>query len=418
MGNDEHGTGFVGGLEELSDPATAAGLGDGRRPTRRQLLLGAGAVLAGGSAWALSRPRHRPPTAAPQPAPPSLSGRAPLWTYHGTGSYALARFDRPPTLPVFLSDSGLTGLDPATGRSRYHLDLAPGAMLVVGAEQMFRGSGVSAVPSGRIDRWDLATGQTGWSYAPPAQTPGKPVDAQPLACDGTVLYCTNEQPGNGLSGSALVAVDVPSRQVRWSLPGAPDAWLLGAATAPGGRLLCGDTQKGLTVLNTADGRRLWSAATGGYLGWQTADEQHVYLGLDTTGVQALSLADGTVSWQVAPRADQSWHYLQPLAAAGSVYLFTDDGLVTAHAADSGRQIWSATLPFRLDTRNRPLLVAGTLVVPGTADGGVVALDAATGAVRWTFRDSSPGVDVWTVSTDGRRIFAGRDAYLHALPVTG
>ncbi|WP_035796698.1 outer membrane protein assembly factor BamB family protein [Kitasatospora mediocidica] len=464
MGDDTGGTGFVGGLEELSDPVSvaeararaAAGLADGdgdptygRRPNRRQLLIGAGALLAGGSAWALSRPHSRPhsgppvadapqpvpaeavppadlspsgpsPFVPPPPAPPRLSGRTVLWSYQGTGTYSLTRFDRSPTLPVFLSDQGLTGLDPDTGRSRCHLDLAPDVTPVTDGGQVFCGSGVSGTPTGRLDRYDLATGRSDWTYSGPgpasAQGAGTPGDIQPLACDGTTLYCTNEQPGNGLTSSVLVALSLQSRQIRWSLPAAPDSWLLSAAPAPGGRLICSDTQEQLVVVNCADGRRLWTTKLDEVRGWQSADEQHVYLALAGTGIQALNAADGTPSWRLAPLADSDWGYLPPVVGDGVVYLLGGDGSVAAHAAGDGRRLWAATLPFKPDNRNQPLLAAGVLVVPGPADAGVVALDAATGAVRWTFRDASPAADVWTVSTDGRRVFAGRGTYLHALSV--
>ncbi|MFD0350700.1 PQQ-binding-like beta-propeller repeat protein [Kitasatospora aburaviensis] len=61
------------------------------------------------------------------------------------------------------------------------------------------------------------------------------------------------------------------------------------------------------------------------------------------------------------------------------------------------------------------MAGGLLLVPGPAAAGVRALDAATGEERWTFRDSGPGVDVWSLAADDHRLYAGHDDVLHALP---
>lgn len=113
---------------------------------------------------------------------------------------------------------------------------------------------------------------------------------------------------------------------------------------------------------------------------------------------------------------ESWRCLKPLPADGAVYVPRDSGLLTRNSAVDGREVWSCRLPFRLDSRSRPLLVGKTLFVPGPADGGVCAVDTENGTIRWTFRDSGPGIQVWTLSTDGRRLFAGHDTVLYALPV--
>ncbi|WP_443334215.1 hypothetical protein [Streptomyces sp. GESEQ-13] len=51
-----------------------------------------------------------------------------------------------------------------------------------------------------------------------------------------------------------------------------------------------------------------------------------------------------------------------------------------------------------------------------AKGGIIAMDAKTGDVRWTFNDGSGDHQAWLVATDGERLFALHGTALHALPV--
>ncbi|GAA1405461.1 hypothetical protein GCM10009639_52430 [Kitasatospora putterlickiae] len=136
-------------------------------------------------------------------------------------------------------------------------------------------------------------------------------------------------------------------------------------------------------------------------------------------MRALRLEDGTPHWSVLPGPGEEWRALPPVSDDFRVYVLRDDGLVTAHAADTGEQVWRFQLPFRLDRRCRPLLTSTSLVVPGPAHAGVSFIETTSGLPFNAFADSGPGIDVWSVSSDGTRLFAGHDSVLYclgALPV--
>lgn len=148
------------------------------------------------------------------------------------------------------------------------------------------------------------------------------------------------------------------------------------------------------------------------------DARHVYLptagAAAAAGVQALRLEDGAPRWSVRPGPGEEWRALPPLSDDYRVYVPRDNGLITAHEAGSGEQTWQCQLPFRLDRRCRPLLLSSALLVPGPADAGVVAVEAEKGGLSTIFSDTGPGVDVWSVTSDGTRLYTGHDSTLYCL----
>ncbi|MDH6129909.1 PQQ-binding-like beta-propeller repeat protein [Kitasatospora sp. GP82] len=214
--------------------------------------------------------------------------------------------------------------------------------------------------------------------------------------------------------SSVFAVAVESRRLLWARPDANG--LRGLTPAPGHRLLASSAAGEMVSLDAADGSRQWSVPVGELSAIRGTDDRHVYLATGAGGVNVLRLADGGTEWTLTPEQGDTWRCLWVVAADDNVLILRDKGELTCNATRSGEQRWSAALPFRLDLRCRPVLVRDTLYVPGGASEGVCAVDIRTGRLRWTFRDSSPGVQVWTLSTDGERLFAGHDTQLNALPL--
>ncbi|WP_327066110.1 PQQ-binding-like beta-propeller repeat protein [Kitasatospora sp. NBC_01250] len=410
-------------MEVLADPASSS---PGRRPgpTRRQLLFGGAVVLAGGVAWAVSRGSASPParsaalpSAAPGPGSPrpAPSGPKPRWTYRGTGRLQNDRVAGPTHPPLFLSGADLAQLDPASGSALRHFSVSTAGPLIVGGTLLLDAGGAEL---DRITAHDLDSGDSDWQYTLPASGSGSgPGQLRALDSDGTTVYCRGESSGGpgpndpGLTGSTLIAVSLATRQPLWQVPLDHNELALRLAVVPGGRLLVQGTFSTF-LLDARDGHRLWTL---GGIGWLTADQQWIYASDSSTGLRVLSLADGSVHRTISPGAGESWRYLSPLPGdGGRLVLFNDDGLVTALDSPDGPTRWTCQLPFRLDYRSRPLSAGGLVLVPGPTDGGVVALDAATGARRWTFQDGEPGVDVWSLTTDGRYCYAGHDLVLHAI----
>ena len=128
---------------------------------------------------------------------------------------------------------------------------------------------------------------------------------------------------------------------------------------------------------------------------------------DRGGVVALDQADGAVQWTAALGKP-----VYTSVAANETHLFipTTRARFVVLDAVQGTVAWDFTLPDST-VRFAPPAVDGDLVVFGASDGVVRALDAATGAVRWTFEDdaaitAAPLITLNTVyvGTMGKKLF--------------
>jgi outer membrane protein assembly factor BamB len=420
--------GEADGAAEAPGDVIGAG-GDGPRLSRRGLLIGAGVLAAGGAAWALaSSGSDRPVPEPTKPTPTALSGPTPLWTYRGAQAMTPERLVAPPDRPVFLSKAGLQVLDPASG--------APGRLLVfdpppppgwpsdleppvgkvaVGSEHLF-----TATSQGHLDARHLTDPTRDWSLPLPGELQGQLL----FTCmGGGVLYgyVWGRPRADGTAPSNRVfALQVDGRSLLWSVAGDHQEQPVAPATRGTARVVAcarslGDRTE-LVVRDATTGRELWTAPGDEDLRWCAAAGENFLVPDGNGGVRGLG-PDGEPRWTHSPARGESWRALPPVPDGVRVIVPRDNGLVTCHDAGTGAVLWSYRLPFLLDRRSRPLVVSGTLYVPGPAAGGVSAIDTATGVPAWTFHDSGPGRDVWTVAADGNHLYAGHDDILHALPLS-
>ncbi|MEV7598079.1 PQQ-binding-like beta-propeller repeat protein [Kitasatospora sp. NPDC089797] len=406
--------------------------GSGWRPSRRGLLVGTGVLAAGGAAWALGRAGGDPmPPGPAEPKPTALSGPTPLWTYRGPQPMTLGRMVSLPQRPVFLSKAGLQVLDPATGDPRRLVAFDPPrprdlpadielplTAVLFGPDQFF-----TAASKGHLDAHHLTDPAADWSLPLPEEPPGQ---LQLAGLDDGILYgSVRGWPGPDGSGPAnrIHALRVADRSLLWSveLPADRPERPVAPATRGGDlRLLPCVRSVGagteLVARDAATGREQWTAPGRGDLRWCVADGPDLLVPDGNGGVLLLG-PDGRPGWSHSPARGESWQAMRPVPAGPKVFVPRGDGVVSCLDTTTGAVLWSRRLPFLLDSRSRPLFLerTDTLYVPGPASAGVCALRAATGRPAWTFRDSGPGRDVWTVSTDGTQLYAGHDDVLHALP---
>lgn len=127
-------------------------------------------------------------------------------------------------------------------------------------------------------------------------------------------------------------------------------------------------------------------------------------------VTALDLATGKVVWQekYASPFDKNQYaknmakgpHSTPLVAGDKVITLGGSGIVSAWNTASGKLAWrkdySSTVDFSkmfTGTASSPLLEGGAVIVQVGSDvhgGRIVALDAQTGAERWTWKGKGPG----------------------------
>ncbi|MFJ8430758.1 PQQ-binding-like beta-propeller repeat protein [Kitasatospora sp. NPDC094019] len=387
--------------------------GDGPRPNRRRLLIGAGVLAAGAAVWGVSRRAggSGAETAKPQPLPSRLTGAEPLWVYRGSEPMTPERLSGRLFAAAYVTAGGLRILDAASGAVIGNVDEAAvrgrpeDSPLIVGAGRLFTAS------TGHVDARALTGPAAGWSQPLPPEL-GERITL--FGCDGAQVYGTVGSRGD--TRGTLFAVDATGRGLLWSRPAAERGEDAVSVLPIGGRLLTwgADPTSGMSLLDGTTGRRLWTTA-GSAPAWSMMDQRHVYLPTPGAGgVQALRLEDGSPRWSVRPGPGEEWRALPPLSDSYRVYVPRDNGLITAHEAGSGEQTWQCQLPFRLDRRCRPLLLSSGLVVPGPAGAGVLVVEAEQGKLSTIFNDTGPGVDVWSVASDGTRLLAGHDTTLYCL----
>jgi outer membrane protein assembly factor BamB len=172
----------------------------------------------------------------------------------------------------------------------------------------------------------------------------------------------------------------------------------------------------------------WTFPTGDrVVGSPTYHDGAIFIGGDDGAIYAIDARDGTRRWK---RMTKGPAPSSPAVADGVVYALSYDGKCWALDEKTGEVRWkfatggerrfeakgihglqpkNQTIPDPFDVYLSSPAVAGGTVVFGSGDGGIYALDAATGAQRWRFETgdvvhASPAVAngvVYAGSWDGR-----------------
>ncbi|MEV6204579.1 PQQ-binding-like beta-propeller repeat protein, partial [Streptomyces sp. NPDC051771] len=136
-------------------------------------------------------------------------------------------------------------------------------------------------------------------------------------------------------------------------------------------------------------------------------------------LQAFGLADGSLKWSVET-AESYVSFKEPAVLDDVLYLADSGRTLRALDPRTGKEIWTsqALADANLTVPRQYVKAGGVLYAATDLDqrGGVIAIDAKTGAVRWTFNDGSGDYHAWLVATDGKHVFALHGKKLHALPV--
>jgi outer membrane protein assembly factor BamB len=174
---------------------------------------------------------------------------------------------------------------------------------------------------------------------------------------------------------------------------------LGIAVSPQ-RLFVTDDQTGVEARAVTDGASVWQAALPSDLPVAIGGDQ-VYVA-SAGQIHALEEATGRVRWArplQAPAVALTLHSSGVLTAAGRT--------VQAWSSD-GNSLWNSTL--RADVVRELLAVDGTQIYVGLTDYTLVALDAASGAVKWIERLGT--LPLAFTAADGKLFFGGTDRSLH------
>jgi outer membrane protein assembly factor BamB len=229
----------------------------------------------------------------------------------------------------------------------------------------------------------------------------------------------------------VVAVDKLSGVERWRvrLPYVPTCFPPDSATVGFSSIVAGGSlvtmDDGLIALDPATGAVRWTfhPPVGCMAGtsWPGSDGISLYAGASRGSVYAIDGAAGTLLWRGQFLSDSAAVAYSPVADGGTVYAeFNiqvanppfDSGGVVALDAMTGATRWIRYFPRTASPCSpsgvRRVALSGSRVIAPSDDGTIYGLDAASGAVTW----SSPRIDStqncddrWVAAASGR-VFAG------------
>ncbi|GGT27476.1 serine/threonine-protein kinase [Streptomyces purpureus] len=406
-------------LPAPADSALAPTAPDTPAVSRRRLLavgggsaLGVAAVGFGTWTWA-GRVRGKEPaagpTASPSSSPTEPAEPKPEYTWQiavgqPTGidlTPALASVPFPLGDQVVLAiGNGFAGVHAATGVARWTTgEVEPNWQVTSDGTELYRVGEIKESVGNKGKPWplliesiDLSTGQPKRRVPLIGEYNGVVYEIQLICASGGVIYAT--APGKERDKEMsyfdhaqswwLTAIDSRTGKVRWkqSLPRRPDKsdrlhFLAGRVV--GDRLvLLQETNKGevrVVARNTRTGAPIWDKPFAGIKPEQvrerlTTDERHVYLGSGT--LRALRLSDGGEAWKVPGRVVGP-----PAVKNGAVYAVQKGIGIVAVDAATGKVRWQekGTQGARTDLVERP--VVGTNYVYARDPSGLRAVDVGT-----------------------------------------
>ncbi|MFF5130625.1 PQQ-binding-like beta-propeller repeat protein [Streptomyces syringium] len=397
-------------------PDNAVSLIEQRRAGHRPAAAGAGA--RGGRSRPSAPPRPpQPPTPAPGPAasydPQGGHARSgPGWgDGHAAGAGAVGAAS---------GRSGMVGArDPRGGLGGPHVAAAAGP---VGAQGRHAAAPVASGPDGAVrlpgsqvpigpgprvadareSHARTGTGPaTGW-VRPPAGAPAAVPVQNPAPTPDTGANTQGEQGrwrpwrfrmSNDVWGTPTVAGDllyVTSFEVhaldvasgRRQFKTRDVAWAMAVAD---GRIHASDGPT-LYALDATDGAEHWRLATDGWVYSLKADRGTIVTGTRGGGVQAWEAANGELLWEAGGlQTDFETPDCGPFVQDGTVYVWADARL-KALEARTGAERWSYPIGDAASCGGVPvrLLAAPDGVVYVAAGTRVLAIDVARGDVRWRF----------------------------------
>ena len=312
-----------------------------------------------------------------------------------SGSWARSADPAPPALvSTYHGGPARTGVMPGPAPEGWPQVAEDGTVGMKGAfgtwgPAVVNGLVITGDQSGNVTATDLASRTMAWTVKV-----GAPINSAPTVAGDLVLV--------GDDAGILHALRLTDRSEAWHWVAPSGAPIHGAPAVLGDVVVVASLAGDLAALDVATGARRWETEVGGGIGRAiAAADGLVYVGVggstpaDDGSLQARDIATGALRWS---QPLQPGDTATPAVADGRV--FVAGGLdarpgaphaLYAFDAVTGEPAWSA--PWTSDTGGSLYIdsVADGMVMVGSSDGRLLALDAATGTVRWHLDDVGPAL---------------------------
>jgi outer membrane protein assembly factor BamB len=244
--------------------------------------------------------------------------------------------------------------------------------------------------SGFLAAYDAATGEEKWRF----DLGGYIVRATPAVVDG-VAYIG--------AGYGLFAIDVATGTERWRMP----IRFAGAASPNvANDTVVVATQEGhLYAVEAGTGAERWHYEADGLIfGAPAIFDDTVYFASDAGGIHAMAAETGRLAWRANVAAPIRG---APVVGPAGAVFNSEEPAVFAFDEETGDELWRAAI----GGESAPALT-GQLVLVGSAENGLYALDAATGERRWLFPTGSPVLTAPAIA--GETVFVSSGSTLYAI----
>jgi outer membrane protein assembly factor BamB len=159
--------------------------------------------------------------------------------------------------------------------------------------------------------------------------------------------------------------------------GAGCDWIISSSpVVVNGIVYIGSDDGAFHAVNSSSGTPLWSQKVGDFTAMTPAVVNGVVYASTWEGHDcALNASTGAVIWN----STRTYSASSPAVANGLHYIFSGNGSVIARNASTGNTVWICE-NISLGGESSPVVVDNTLYV--TSSGGVSAIDASTGELKW------------------------------------
>jgi outer membrane protein assembly factor BamB len=347
------------------------------------------ATLAMAADWPLFRGNSLQTGIAAAPLPTPLAVR---WTYQAKDSFEAAAAIVNGTVYAASYDGALCALDLVSGKPRWTYKAGP----IKVAPSVKGGAVYVGDEDGVFHCVDAATGKPRWKFETQAEiTSSAYFDGERIfvGSGDQMLYC--------LSGEG-------KELWKFKIPGGP---VMGSPALVQGRTFAAGCDSTLHVIDTSSGKEIGSVELGGQVGASVAvGGDRVFVGTMTNQVQAVDWKMIELAWTFEPAKRA-----QPFFASAAV----SDRLVIAgsrdkevHALDrrTGKEVWA--FPTRGKVDSSPV-VAGDKVYVGSMDGKLYVLGLARGTEIQRL-ELGQGIAASPAVADGCLVIGTTDGKLYCL----
>jgi outer membrane protein assembly factor BamB len=232
-----------------------------------------------------------------------------------------------------------------------------------------------------------------------------------------------------MSAPGASHADTTHPRIQWSFQ--TEGPIRGSAALSKNAVYFGSADGFIYAVNKADGSLQWKFQTGGAIaGAPAIADSTVIVAGRGTDAYALDAADGSVKWSFRMKptlpTPTEWNYFTapPVIDGEQVFIGSGDGHLYALDLATGRQQWA----FKTgdSVRAAPLIVEDTIYQP-SGDDHVYALSRKNGTLLWKFATAGVGSDLSKgyIRSDiftrpslqqGLLVFGSRDANVYAVDV--